>query len=60
MTKNQLKKARERLGLSKSQMADLIRVDRATITRWESGSVAIPPIAEIAIKLTVERLAGVE
>lgn len=58
MTKHQLTRIRKSLGMTMGDFARAIGVDPATITRWESGQVKIPPIAVIAINATAEKLAN--
>lgn len=47
----QLTLARERRGLTKAQLAELCGVDRKTVTEWESGRVAVPPVGTMARQL---------
>ncbi len=52
MTKDDLKAWRERMRMSKVEVAKLFDVHPATVGRWEDGSVAIPgtvPLAAAAI-----------
>ncbi len=37
MSPNQIKKLRERLGLTQERFAELVRADRVTLARWETG-----------------------
>lgn len=50
MKSDGLKQWRERLGLSQEQLAKALAVARNTVSRWESGSRAIPPYLELALK----------
>ncbi|MGP1677879.1 MAG: helix-turn-helix domain-containing protein [Burkholderiales bacterium] len=45
MTPADLKSARLRLGMTQAQVAFLLRVDRVTWTRWESGARPMSPMA---------------
>jgi DNA-binding transcriptional regulator YiaG len=38
MTAEEIKKIRERLGLTQEQFAPLVHVDRVTVARWETGA----------------------
>lgn len=46
MTPSDLRAARQRLGLTQAQVAFMIRVDRVTWARWESGSRPMSPMAQ--------------
>lgn len=50
MTGNELSSLRETLDLSPREMAERLQVHRTTIMRWESGVIAIPFTAQMAIK----------
>ena len=41
---------RERLELKQSGLATELNVQRSTVSRWESGEVAIPKVAELAVR----------
>lgn len=56
MTNLQLARMRRRLGLTKSEMAEMLKVDPATITRWEAGTVTIPGICVLAIECVLGQL----
>jgi len=46
----ELTKIRERLKLNQSKLAAELNVQRSTVSRWESGEVAIPKVAELAVR----------
>ena len=46
----ELRKIRERLQLNQSGLASELNVQRSTVSRWESGEVAIPKVAEFAVR----------
>lgn len=48
---------RTEMGVSQAEMAELIKVSRATINRWEQGKTDIDPNAELVIRMiAAERL----
>jgi DNA-binding transcriptional regulator YiaG len=49
----ELMKIRERLKFNQSRLAAELNVQRSTVSRWESGEVAIPKVAELAIRYLV-------
>ena len=53
MTKEQLKQARQELGLSVNAMAQRLGIDRNTYGKWERGEQRAPAIAATAIKWLV-------
>jgi DNA-binding transcriptional regulator YiaG len=53
MKPEELTKIRERLKFNQSQLAAELNVQRSTVSRWESGEVAIPKVAELAIRYLV-------
>jgi DNA-binding transcriptional regulator YiaG len=50
----ELKTKREGLGLTQTELADILGVKMNTVYRWESGILAVPKSIELAIE-TVER-----
>jgi len=55
----ELTKIREQLNLNQSKLAAELSVQRSTVSRWESGEVAIPKVAELAVRyLLVVRQKG--
>jgi transcriptional regulator with XRE-family HTH domain len=57
MTAQQLKEAREALGLTQTQLAQALRMGpngRRTVGRWESGEGSISGPASVAIELLVK------
>ena len=53
MTKEQIKQARQELGLSVNAMAQRLGIDRNTYGKWERGEQRAPAIAATAIKWLV-------
>ena len=49
-----LKTKREKLGLTQTELADILGVKMNTVYRWESGILAVPKSIELAME-TVER-----
>ena len=54
MTGDELKNFRERLGLSREELARELRTTYPTIYRWETDDRAIPPYLDLALE-TIER-----
>lgn len=53
MTPEQIKQARQSLGLSVNAMAQRLGIDRGTYGKWERGEQRAPAIAATAIKWLV-------
>lgn len=49
MKRTELAKQRESLGYNQDQMAEILGVTRRSISRWETGVLPIPPMAEMAV-----------
>jgi len=49
----ELTKIRESLKFNQSRLAAELSVQRSTVSRWESGEVEIPKVAELAIRYLV-------
>lgn len=54
MTKEELQQRREKLGLSREELAQALFTTAVTVWRWENGERAIPGHLELALE-TVER-----
>ncbi len=39
----------------RSRMAEALRVDRSSVTRWANGSTDVLPLAAVAVELMLER-----
>ncbi|MFC1549577.1 helix-turn-helix domain-containing protein [Nitrospirota bacterium] len=50
MTPKQLQKWRKDNGCSQSQLANVLKVDKMTISRWERGVREIPSFLHLALK----------
>ena len=53
MTTDQIKQARQQLGLSVNAMAQRLGIDRNTYGKWERGEQRAPAIAATAIRWLV-------
>jgi transcriptional regulator with XRE-family HTH domain len=56
MTGEQFQKRRERLGLTKVKLAELLDVNENAIWRWETGKVKIPRTVELALERIEEKI----
>ncbi|MBA2494528.1 MAG: DUF1870 family protein [Acidobacteria bacterium] len=54
MKGEELKEKREKLGLTQTELADILGVKMNTVYRWESGILFVPKSIELAME-TVER-----
>jgi DNA-binding XRE family transcriptional regulator len=54
MDGSELKQKREDLGLTQTELADILGVKMNTVYRWESGILTVPKSIELAME-TVER-----
>ena len=50
MEADELKEARERLGMTPAQLGDALGVGRSTIWRWEQAKRPIPPYLPLALE----------
>ena len=58
MTKEQLREARHRLGLTQVGLAEALKLGRTssmTVSRWERGERSIPGPVEVAVTMMLER-----
>ncbi len=55
MTAEQLKRLRQRAGLTQKALAALLGVARITVVRWETGQRPISRVTELAIRYVLER-----
>lgn len=55
MKPDELKKRRETIGLTQSQLAHQLGVDMMTVSRWERGVHTIPKHIELAVELIEQR-----
>ncbi len=55
MKKDELKKRRERLGLTQSVLAETIGVTATTISRYETGSTPIPAHMNLVLEALEKR-----
>ena len=51
MTPTEIKAWREERGLSQREMADVLGVRQATVSRWESGERVPPPYLRLALEM---------
>jgi transcriptional regulator with XRE-family HTH domain len=54
MTPQELRAAREAMGITQQELADKLGVGQGTISRWEAGERQPPPLLDLAL----ERLQG--
>jgi len=54
MTPQELKTLRQLCGYTQRELAELLRVHRMTVVRWETGKVPIPePMSLLVTKLLI-------
>jgi len=56
MEKEELKKIREDLGLTQSELAAHLKVAPNTVSRWELGERKIPEFLDLALETVQRRL----
>ena len=59
MEGKELKSKREKMGLTQTELADILGVKMNTVYRWESGILTVPKSIELAME-TVERKSSEE
>jgi DNA-binding transcriptional regulator YiaG len=50
MSGDEFRKLRRAMGLSQDQLSKMIDVSARGVRRWENGEVAIPKVAELALR----------
>jgi len=55
MSGSAFRRLRTQLGRSQAKLAETMGVSPNTVSRWEAGSVAIPPPFAVRLRLLVER-----
>ena len=55
VTKDEFKKLRESIGYSQARLSTEMDLTIRSLTRWETGEVAIPKIAELALRYIADR-----
>ncbi len=50
MEKNELKKRRERLGLTQTSFAEMIGISANTVSRYETGTMTIPKYMDLVLE----------
>jgi len=55
VTKGEFKKLRESIEYSQARLSTEMDVTIRSLTRWETGEVAIPKIAELALRYIADR-----
>lgn len=58
MTKEELREARRRLGLTQNELAEMIGVKLNTVGKWECGAAQCAGPAAILIRKMVKELRG--
>jgi DNA-binding transcriptional regulator YiaG len=56
MTRQEFKKLRESIGYSQSQLAKEMGLYVRSISRWETGEVPLPRMAELALRYLAEQV----
>ncbi len=55
VTKGEFKTLRKSIGYSQARLSKEMDVTIRSLTRWETGEVAIPKIAELALRYIADR-----
>jgi len=54
MNANELKQHRAALGLTGDQLSAVLGVAPRTARRWENGSIPVPPVVALAVRLLLQ------
>jgi transcriptional regulator with XRE-family HTH domain len=54
MTKKEFKRLRKSIGYTQARLADEMGLFIRTVSRWETGEVVIPRVAELALMYIVD------
>lgn len=57
MTPDELREIRERLGLTQTQLADLLETTQESVSRWETGVHRIPPLVAREVRRLERKMA---
>ena len=55
MSGAEFRKVRRAMGLSQDELSKMIDVSARGVRRWENGEIAIPKIAELALRYLAEK-----
>ena len=55
---DELRRLREKAGLTQTELANLADVDYKTINRWENSHIPIPTLAAMGLKQILEKRKG--
>jgi DNA-binding transcriptional regulator YiaG len=55
MSGGEFRKLRRAMGLSQDELSKVIDVSARGVRRWENGEIAIPKIAELALRYLAEK-----
>jgi DNA-binding transcriptional regulator YiaG len=55
MTPATVRRIRRGLGLTQTELAERVGVQRNTVTRWEMGALAVPPTARILLAMLAQQ-----
>jgi len=58
MTKGEFKELRESIGYTQVRLSKEMDVTIRSLTRWETGEVAVPKIAELSLLYIADRTKG--
>ncbi len=56
MTRQEFKKLRDSIGYSQSQLAREMGLYVRSISRWETGEIPLPKMAELSLKYIAEKI----
>lgn len=55
MTGDEFSRLRERIGYTQATLAKELDISIRTLTRWETGVIEVPRIAELALRYLAEK-----